>query len=245
VSEGTAEVFPDATSNEGPQQRKSSSLSVKSAQEFVQPETLSVKRSARGHEHKTLRIGIMGGTFDPIHNGHLVAASEVAWVYDLDEVIFVPTGRPVFKMDQKVTNAEDRYLMTVIATSSNPRFTVSRVDIDRPGATYTIDTLQDLHDEYGDRAELFFITGADAVAEILKWKDADRMFDLAHFVAVTRPGYKVDVSFLPSDKVDVLEIPALAISSTDVRRRAARREPVWYLVPDGVVQYIGKYDLYE
>ena len=122
--------------------------------------------SARGNWHTRLRIGIMGGTFDPIHNGHLVAASEVAWVYDLDEVIFVPTGRPVFKLDKEVTNAEDRYLMTVIATASNPKFTVSRVDIDRPGVTYTIDTLKDIRAQHPD-AELFFITGADAVAEIM------------------------------------------------------------------------------
>ncbi len=149
---------------------------------------------------------------DPIHNGHLVAASEVAWVYDLDEVIFVPTGRPVFKLDKHVTNAEDRYLMTVIATASNPKFTVSRVDIDRPGVTYTIDTLRDIRAQHPD-AELFFITGADAVAEIMQWKDADLMWDLAHFVAVTRPGYSSpDGVTLPEGKVDTLEIPALAIS---------------------------------
>ena len=200
--------------------------------------------SARGNLHTRTRIGIMGGTFDPIHNGHLVAASEVAWVYDLDEVIFVPTGRPVFKLDKRVTNAEDRYLMTVIATASNPKFTVSRVDIDRPGVTYTIDTLRDLREQY-PQAELFFITGADAVAEIMEWKDASAMFDIAHFVAVTRPGYSARLgSQIPQGKVDTLEIPALAISSTDVRRRAMHGEPVWYLVPDGVVQYIGKHGLY-
>ena len=201
--------------------------------------------STRGNWHMRPRVGIMGGTFDPIHNGHLVAASEVAWVYDLDEVIFVPTGRPVFKLDKQVTNAEDRYLMTVIATASNPKFTVSRVDIDRPGVTYTIDTLRDLRSQHPD-AELFFITGADAVAEIMEWKDADQMWDLAHFVAVTRPGYSSPQGVrLPDGKVDTLEIPALAISSTDVRRRATHGEPVWYLVPDGVVQYIGKHGLYR
>lgn len=163
------------------------------------------KRSARGNWHERSRIGIMGGTFDPIHNGHLVAASEVAWVYDLDEVIFVPTGRPVFKLDKHVTNAEDRYLMTVIATASNPKFTVSRVDIDRPGVTYTIDTLRDLRALYPD-ADLFFITGADAVAEIMQWKDVEQMFDIAHFVAVTRPGYAAS-NPLPEGKVDMLEIP--------------------------------------
>lgn len=203
------------------------------------------QRSARGNWHARKRIGIMGGTFDPIHNGHLVAASEVSWVYDLDEVIFVPTGRPVFKLDKHVTNAEDRYLMTVIATASNPKFTVSRVDIDRPGVTYTVDTLRDLHDQYPD-ADLFFITGADAVAEIMQWKDAETMFSLAHFVAVTRPGYlPASQMALPHGRVDMLEIPALAISSTDVRNRAANGEPVWYLVPDGVVQYIGKHGLYR
>lgn len=203
------------------------------------------KRSKRGRIHEHPRVGIMGGTFDPIHNGHLVAASEVAWVYDLDEVIFVPTGRPVFKQNKVVTNPEDRYLMTVIATASNPSFTVSRVDIDRPGITYTIDTLRDIRTMRPD-AELFFITGADALAEIMKWKDADDMWSLAHFVGVTRPGYAMDTNSLnvPDGVVDVIEIPALAISSTDIRRRSSRGEPVWYLVPDGVVQYITKHGLY-
>ena len=167
----------------------------------------------------------------------------MAWVYDLDEVIFVPTGRPVFKLDKHVTTADDRYLMTVIATASNPKFGGSRGDIDRPGVTYTIDTLRDIRARYPD-AELFFITGADAVAEIMRWKDAERMFDIAHFVAVTRPGYSSKVP-LPAGKVDMLEIPALAISSTDVRQRARNGEPVWYLVPDGVVQYIAKHGIYD
>lgn len=206
---------------------------------------VSARLSERGNHHEHPRIGIMGGTFDPIHNGHLVAASQVSWAYDLDQVIFVPTGRPVFKLNQRITNAEDRYLMTVIATASNPRFTVSRVDIDRNTITYTIDTLRDLHEQYPD-AELFFITGADAVAEILRWKDAEKMWELAHFVAVTRPGYSSDLSKLdiPDGTVDLIEIPALAISSTDIRHRAAAGEPIWYLVPDGVVRYIGKHDLY-
>ncbi len=222
-------------------ERRMSDLSMESAGSAV----ATGRRSARGNWHSRPRIGIMGGTFDPIHNGHLVAASEVSWVYDLDEVIFVPTGRPVFKLDKNVTNAEDRYLMTVIATASNPKFTVSRVDIDRPGVTYTIDTLRDIRAQHPD-AELFFITGADAVAEIMQWKDADKMWDLAHFVAVTRPGYSSPEGVkLPEGKVDTLEIPALAISSTDVRRRAEHGEPVWYLVPDGVVQYIGKHGLYR
>jgi nicotinate-nucleotide adenylyltransferase len=188
----------------------------------------------------------MGGTFDPVHHGHLVAASEVQSWFHLDEVVFVPTGQPWQKQDREVSPAEDRYLMTVIATASNPRFWVSRVDVDRGGPTYTIDTLRDLRKELPD-ADLYFITGADALGEIFTWRDATELFDLAHFVGCTRPGFTMDSSTLtglPPDKVTVLEIPALAISSTDCRKRRMRGDPVWYLVPDGVVQYITKYALY-
>ncbi|GAA2732525.1 nicotinate-nucleotide adenylyltransferase [Pedococcus aerophilus] len=190
-----------------------------------------------------MRLGVMGGTFDPIHHGHLVAASEVQTRFGLDEVVFVPTGEPWQKDAREVSPAEHRYLMTVVATASNPRFTVSRVDIDRPGPTYTIDTLRDLKTQRPDD-ELFFITGADALAQILSWKDADELFDLAHFVGVTRPGYVLSESGLPADRVSLQEVPAMAISSTDCRARVERSEPVWYLVPDGVVQYINKYRLY-
>lgn len=188
------------------------------------------------------RIGVMGGTFDPIHHGHLVAASEVAQSFDLDEVVFVPTGEPWQKAD--VTESEHRYLMTVIATASNPQFTVSRVDIDRAGPTYTIDTLRDLKRERPG-ADLFFITGADAVAQILGWRNHQELWDLAHFVAVSRPGHVLTTEGLPTDDVSQLEIPALAISSTDCRARVRRGHPVWYLVPDGVVQYIAKHHLYR
>ena len=189
----------------------------------------------------------MGGTFDPIHHGHLVAASEVQSWFDLDEVVFVPTGDPWQKSDRLVTAAEHRYLMTVIATASNPRFNVSRVDIDRAGPTFTVDTLKDLQAAMPD-AELYFITGADALAEIFTWDRASELFDNAHqFVGCTRPGYEMDPATLaeiPPDKVTMVEIPALAISSTDCRDRHRRGEPVWYLVPDGVVQYIAKHGLY-
>jgi nicotinate-nucleotide adenylyltransferase len=190
-----------------------------------------------------MRLGVMGGTFDPIHHGHLVAASEVQSLFDLDEVVFVPTGQPWQKADRHVSPAEHRYLMTVIATASNPRFTVSRVDIDRPGPTYTIDTLRDIKAERPDD-ELFFITGADALAEILSWKDAEQLFELAHFVGVTRPGHELSDKGLPEHRVTLQVVPAMAISSTDCRERVADAEPVWYLVPDGVVQYINKYRLY-
>ena len=189
----------------------------------------------------------MGGTFDPIHHGHLVAASEVQAWFDLDEVVFVPTGDPWQKSDRQVTTAEHRYLMTVVATAANPRFNVSRVDIDRAGKTYTIDTLRDLKAEMPD-AELFFITGADALADIFTWRDVEELFELANFVGCTRPGYEMDpqaLAKIPADRVTMVEIPALAISSTDCRERHQRGEPVCYLVPDGVVQYISKHDLYR
>ena len=190
----------------------------------------------------------MGGTFDPIHHGHLVAASEVAARFDLDEVVFVPTGQPWQKADRHVSSAEDRYLMTVIATASNPRFSVSRVDIDRPGMTYTVDTLRDIRAERGEDSDLYFITGADAMAQIMTWRDVDALFDLAHFVGCTRPGIELHspvIAQLPSDKITLMEVPALAISSTDCRQRVEEREPIWYLVPDGIVQYIAKRGLYQ
>ncbi|WP_216896385.1 nicotinate-nucleotide adenylyltransferase [Nocardia alni] len=196
------------------------------------------------------KLGVMGGTFDPIHHGHLVAASEVAHRFDLDEVIFVPTGEPWQKSAKRVSPAEDRYLMTVIATASNPRFSVSRADVDRGKVTYTVDTLRDLQNQHPD-AELYFITGADALSNILTWQDWTELFELARFVGVSRPGYELNIDQLekhlqgsPADAVTVIEIPALAISSSECRRRAAEGRPVWYLVPDGVVQYISKRHLY-
>ena len=190
----------------------------------------------------------MGGTFDPVHHGHLVAASEVAVLFGLDEVVFVPTGQPWQKGDRDVSPAEDRYLMTVIATASNPRFSVSRVDVDREGPTYTVDTLRDLHAEYGPKAQLYFITGADALTQILTWHKVHELFELAHFVGCTRPGVELDTTVidqLPVDRVTVMEIPALAISSTACRKRVHELDPIWYLVPDGIVQYIAKRGLYH
>jgi nicotinate-nucleotide adenylyltransferase len=190
---------------------------------------------------KRPRIGVMGGTFDPIHHGHLVAASEVAAALSLDEVIFVPTGQPWHK--KAVSSAEHRYLMTVIATAANPQFTVSRIDIDRPGLTYTIDTLTDIASERPD-SDLFFISGADAIAQILAWKEIDQVWSLAEFVAVSRPGHTLELPEAPHAKISVLEVPALSISSTNIRKRAEEKKPIWYLVPDGVVQYIAKHSLY-
>ncbi|WP_255511375.1 nicotinate-nucleotide adenylyltransferase [Mycolicibacterium sp. P9-22] len=195
-------------------------------------------------------MGVMGGTFDPVHHGHLVAASEVADQFELDEVVFVPTGQPWQKRDRHVTAAEDRYLMTVIATAANPRFSVSRVDIDRGGATYTTDTLRDLADQNPD-TDLYFITGADALASILSWQNWEELFALARFVGVSRPGYELDgehiaeaMKELPDNALTLVEVPALAISSSDCRLRAQQSRPIWYLVPDGVVQYVSKRNLY-
>ena len=191
----------------------------------------------------------MGGSFNPIHSGHLVAADEALMAFALDEVVFVPAGRPWQKEGIDVAPAEDRYLMAVVATSSHPRFRVSRIEIDRDGPTYTVDTLGALRETLGN-VDLFFITGADAVLEILSWKDPEEVLRRARFIACTRPGYDLDrlVKQLPDgmeDRVDVMEIPALAISSTDIRRRIADGRPIRYLVPEGVATYIEKSGLYR
>ena len=190
------------------------------------------------------RVGIMGGTFDPIHHGHLVAASEVMDAFELEQVVFVPAAMQPFKEGRDVGPAEHRYLMTVIATASNNRFTVSRVDIDRGGLSYTYETLLELRRENPD-VDWYFITGADALTSILSWKNASDLFQLAHFIGVTRPGHVLAVDELPTGAFSIMEIPALAISSSDCRARVREGKPIWYLVPDGVVQYIEKYGLYR
>ena len=191
----------------------------------------------------------MGGTFDPIHHGHLVTAEAALWRFSLHEVVFVPTGRPWMKAGQAVTDPEDRYLMTVIATASNPRFSVSRIEVDREGPTYTVETLQELGRQAEGDIELFFITGADAMLEILHWKDPEEVLAQAHFIAATRPGYDIarfeETTPSGHPRVSVMDIPALAISSTDIRRRVEAGEPIRYLVPEGVQTYIEKAGLYK
>ena len=191
------------------------------------------------------RIGVLGGTFDPIHNGHLVAASEVAHALDLTEVIFVPTGQPWQKDDRDLAPAEDRYLMTVIATASDPLFSVSRVDIDRPGETYTTDTLRDLRLARGDGPEFFFIMGADALSRIKTWHNSENLFTMAHFVGCTRPGHPIDTDGLGEHDFTLVDLPGLEISSTACRERVRVGRPIRYLVPDGVIQYIAKRGLYR
>jgi len=196
-----------------------------------------------------LRIGVMGGSFDPVHNGHLVAASEVAHRFDLDRVLFSPTGMAWRKEAAHAASAEVRYLMTVVATAADHRFDVTRVDIDRPGPTYTVDTLRDLRDQFSrehpdDDVEWFFITGADALADILAWRDPERILEQAHLIGVTRPGHVLADPGLPDGAATLIEVPALAISSTDVRARVSRGEPIRYLVPTGVADMIAKHGLY-
>lgn len=194
-------------------------------------------------------VGVMGGTFNPIHIGHLVTAEEALFAFALREVVFVPAGHPWQKERSNVADAEHRYLMTVIATAPNSHFRVSRMEIDREGPTYTIETLRRLRSELGD-VELYFITGADAILQILSWKDPHEVLSEARFIAATRPGYDLDrlEKELPEgfeDRVHVLEIPALAISSTDIRRRVRDGRPVRYLLPEGVARYVEKNGLYR
>ncbi len=202
------------------------------------------------------KIGIMGGTFNPIHNGHLVTAQEALNQFCLDEVIFIPAGDPPHKVEKHLADAEDRYLMTVIATSSNSSFFVSRIEIDRKGKSYAIDTVKELRKTYGADLELFFITGADAILEILSWKDTDEIVTLTKFIAATRPGYDLSkIKYLKStlfpsekeanDRIFIMEIPALAISSTNIRERIKDCRPINYLVPEGVSNYILKHGLYK
>lgn len=192
------------------------------------------------------RLGVMGGTFDPIHYGHLVTAEEALVQFELEGVLFVPTGRPWMKEHEVVSPAEDRYLMTVIATASNPLFSVSRVEVDRHGPTYAVDTLRALKDETD--ADLYFVTGSDAILEIVQWKEPQELFELAHFIAATRPGFDLAGFQVPGearDAVTLMSIPALAISSTDIRERVKGGRPIRYLVPEGVKSYIEKAGLYR
>ncbi|CAM3581787.1 nicotinate-nucleotide adenylyltransferase [Stackebrandtia soli] len=192
------------------------------------------------------RIGVMGGTFDPIHLGHLAAADEAAARLELDEVVFVPTGQPWQKTSRHVTAAEHRYAMTLLATADHPLFRVSRVEIDRPGRTYTVDTLRQLQSEYGTTTGLFFITGADAIANLRSWKAVDEVVELTSFVALNRPGYRVAPEQLPDGvRVHSIDMPALDISSTEIRRRVAARAAYRFLVPGLVAAYIDRYGLYR
>ncbi|MGI4789286.1 MAG: nicotinate-nucleotide adenylyltransferase [Janthinobacterium lividum] len=196
------------------------------------------------------RLGIMGGTFDPIHYGHLLMAEEARQAFALDEVVFVPNGRPAHKKAYLVSSPEDRYAMTLLATGSNSQFSCSRIEIDRPGPSYTIDTLREFRERYTDLEALYFITGADAVLEILTWHEYDKLVRECQFIAVTRPGFVLerlseiaDTEFL--DRVLYLPIPGLEISSTDIRRRVREGRSIKYLTPEPVETYIQQQGLYR
>lgn len=191
----------------------------------------------------------MGGTFDPIHTGHLVAAEAARHAFDLQEVRFVPAGTPWQKEGRDVASADDRVAMAEVATADNPGFSVSRIEVDREGPTYTRDTLSAIHEADLD-AELFFITGADAILQILTWKDPETVLALATFVAASRPGYDLANldELIPASlrtRVQAFEVPALSISSTDIRARVRDGRPIRYLVPDSVADYITGRGLYR
>lgn len=198
-------------------------------------------------------IAIMGGTFDPVHYGHLVTAEAVCHRFNVDKVLFVPAGMPAHKNNNEVTNNEHRYLMTVLATITNCMFEASRIEIDRPGRTYTIDTINELRNICGQEVKLYFITGADAIHQIFTWKDAEKLITMCDFVAVTRPGYKKNILFKEindirknyESKVHFVEVPALDISSSDIRRRVKNNMPIKYLLPETVENYIMKHNLFK
>lgn len=198
------------------------------------------------------RIGIMGGTFDPIHYGHLVAAETVGYTYQLDQVIFVPIGTPPHKNQRQVSDAEHRYNMCLLATNSNPLFSVSDLEISREGVTYTVDTLKELKKRY-QRTEFYFITGADAIEQIESWKEPGKLLRLCSFIGVTRPSFnkkqlESQISFLQekyeAKKIHMVEVPALAISSSQIRESTKGKKSIKYLLPESVEQYIYKYKLY-
>jgi nicotinate-nucleotide adenylyltransferase len=217
--------------------------------------TTDTEKDIKKSRRPIQRIGIMGGTFNPIHFGHLVTAQEALGQFNLDKVIFIPTGDPPHKVGKDIASSEDRYLMTVIATAPDKNFLVSRIETDRKGKSYTIDTVRELRKIYGTDVTLYFITGADAILEILAWKNTEEIVSLCKFIAATRPGYNLsrmkdlekklfNSKNNKGEKIFVMEVPALAISSTDIRNRVKNNRPISYLLPGGVRSYILKHGLY-
>jgi nicotinate-nucleotide adenylyltransferase len=198
------------------------------------------------------RIGIMGGTFDPLHYGHLVAAEMARNEFRLEKVIFIPTGNPPHKMGREITNPEARFQMVKLATEDNLSFGVSRIEIERIGHSYTVDTLRELHQLYPEH-EIYFITGSDAFREIFTWKDFESALELCHFIGASRPGFDAE-EFMQDlqaahpeffTRMHLLEVPALAISSTDIRSRVRKNQPIRYLLPEAVRLYIERESLYQ
>ncbi len=197
---------------------------------------------------RIFKLGVMGGTFNPIHLGHLVAAETIRDEFKLDEVLFVPSGKPPHKDNDEIASPEHRWMMTLLATASNEFFSASAIEIERGGESYTRDTLLQLREIYGKDTEMFFITGADAIVEISTWHKTEDLPKLAKFIAASRPGYKlawekIDPRFRKSTYL--VEVPALAISSTEIRRRVREGKTIKYLVPEAVEKYIYKNHLYQ
>jgi nicotinate-nucleotide adenylyltransferase len=197
----------------------------------------------------TRRIGIIGGTFDPIHNAHLVIAQEAAWAQRLDSVIFIPAHQPPHKQREPVSAAEHRLTMTRLAVADNSRFTVSTIEMEREGPSFTVDTLRTLQ---APDLELCFIVGMDSLVDLPTWHDPEGILRLAQVVAVYRGGWdRVDLAQLEArlpaarGRVVIVPIPALDISSTDIRQRVTRGQPIRYLTPDPVVTYIEGHRLYR
>lgn len=204
-----------------------------------------LKRVYISHPQK---ISIMGGTFDPIHYGHLVTAESVRHAFDVDMTLFIPTGRPPHKNNTQVTDPEDRYIMTMMATESNPSFFVSRIEIDRVGKTYTIDTINQLKESSPKGTEFCFITGADAYLQIFTWKNPELLLKSCTFIVATRPGYDrslIEKEAAGRENLHFIEVPALSISSSDIRKRVQEHRPIKYLLPESVEQYIYKHNLYR
>lgn len=199
------------------------------------------------------RYGIMGGTFDPIHTGHLVVAEEVRQQFNLDKVIFMPTGVPPHKSGEKVASGEHRYEMALLATVTNPYFEISRLELDRKGVTYTVDTIMDLKKLYKNNIDIYFITGADSLLQLHTWKDSEKILEMCKIVAATRPGYDLtdmedrlkELNEDNEEKINTITIPGLQISSTDIRKRVSSGKTIKYLLPESVEVYIKKYNLYK
>ncbi|MFA5867500.1 MAG: nicotinate-nucleotide adenylyltransferase [Actinomycetota bacterium] len=200
---------------------------------------MSPKKLVESH-----RLGLMGGSFNPIHYGHLTAAEEAIARFNLDKIIFIPCGKPPHKDVSALAPAEDRYLMTAIAIANDPRFEVSRYEIDKPGPSYTIDTMRHFKEELPD-TEFYFITGADAALELDTWREPEQIYKYGHLIGATRPGYTVDKAPAVAERVIWMEIPALGVSSTDIRQRLRDNLPVTNLLPAGVLEYIKSRSLYQ
>ncbi|HJF85623.1 nicotinate-nucleotide adenylyltransferase [Megamonas hypermegale] len=193
------------------------------------------------------KIGIMGGTFDPIHVGHLMIAEAVWDEYKLEKVLFIPSANPPHKHDV-MTSARHRFNMTLLATCSNPHFEVSSIEMDRTGPSYTIDTIKALKKIYGDDTDFYFIIGADCIHELPSWHKIDELLKICKFIATKRPSYKLDLSIIAKEfsdyNIQLLETPELEISSTDIRQRIKKGYSIQYITTEQVQQYIRKEELY-